>query len=169
MKYFSKNFSSKPQFTIFLIFLMLAPNIYCDVGLDKEIKTICLKAESSVKSYFEEKQELPEKYKNFEYKEEISETELNSAIKLLLMDDEERNNFIQTKNNEKKYFKIIILVLEALSVLFILDFEIHFFLRLCFKNDILETSLTNFYKMSPFYWTLYFILNKKSANIFYNK
>ena len=52
MKYFK-------QKLIFLIISLIQSNIYCEETMDNIIKDICLKAESSVKNYFEDKQELP--------------------------------------------------------------------------------------------------------------
>ena len=169
MKIFSIIFNIKQQFTIVFIFSLIVTKIYSKETLDDKIKKICLKAESSVKYYFEEKQELPEKFQNFEFANEFSEDERKSVINLLLIDEETRNNFMQKKNNEKKYIEIIIIVIVVISIIFIFDFEIHFFLRLFFKEDILKPSFTNFYKISPFYWIFYFMLNKQKINILYNE
>ena len=169
MEHFLVIFNTKPQFAIFFIFLLISSKISCEETLDNKIKAICLKAESSVKFYFEEKQELPEKFKNLKFTDEISENKLKSVINLLLLDEETKNNFMQTKNNEKKYIKIIKLIIVVVSAIFALDFEIHFFFRLFFRKNIFNPSLINFYKISPFYWIFYFILNKQKVNLFYDK
>ena len=169
MKHFSIFLNIKPQYAIFFIFSLTIWKMNCKDTLNNKIKKYCSKADSSIKSYFEERQELPEKFKNLEFKDEISENELNSSIKLLLIDEENRNNFMQSKHNEKKYIHIIIKIIMIILTIFVLDFEIHFFLRFCFKKDILNPSFTNFYKISPFYWIFYFILNKqKTIELYYN-
>ena len=169
MKYYSIIFKKKPQLMIFFIFSLITLKIYCEDTLDNKIKNICLKAESSVKSYFEEKQELPENFQNFELKEEIPENRIKSAIKLLLFDEETINNYLETKTKEKQFIQIIVTIIVILLIIVTLDFEIHFFFRLFCRKNIFEPSFINFYKISPFYWILYFILNKEKANNFYSK
>ena len=151
MKYFPIIFKIKPLFVIFFIISLISSKIYYEETLDDKIKDICLKADSSVKSFFEEKKELPEKFKNLVFSSEVSEKEINSAIKFLLLDQETINNFIQIKSNKNKFLQIIELVIIIMSFIVIFNFEIHFCLRLCFKENILEPSFTNFYKISPFY------------------
>ena len=168
MKHSSPISNTKSQIAIFCISL-ITTKIYCVETLNTKIQNICLKAESSVKSFFGEKQKLPEKFKNFEIKNKISESELKLAIKLLLLDEETRNNFMLSKNNEKKYIQIIMKIIIIISVVLIIDFEIHFILRLLVKKDIFEPSFINFYKISPFYWIFYFILNKQKIKILYNE
>ena len=169
MKYFSVASNKKRELTTLFIFSLLTTKIYCEESLESKIKNICLKAESSVKSFFEEKRELPEKFQHFEFKNLTNKNETKSIINFLLIDEEARNNLIQTKKDEKKCFQITIKILAVISVILILDCEIHFFLRLCCKRDIFEPSFTNFYKISPFYWILYFILDKQKLNILYKK
>ena len=169
MKCSSITFNTKLLFSILFIFSLIIHKIYCAETLDSKIKDICLKADSSIKSFFEEQQELPEKFQNLEFYSEISEIEVKSAIKFLLLDEETINNFIKTKNNENKYFEIAAIIIIIVSSIFVLNFEIHFFLRLCFKKEIFEPSFINFYKISPFYWILYFIFNKEKVNALYKK
>ena len=129
-KYSSMIFQTKSQLIIFFFLPMILPKVYCDKNTDDKIESICLNAELSIKSYFEEKQELPEQFRNLDFADEISENDLNSAINLLLIDEDARNKFMKSKKNEKKYVQIIIKLIIIISVLFFLDFEMHFFFRL---------------------------------------
>ena len=169
MKHFLIILETKPPFTILFIFSLITTKVYSEETLADKIKDICLKADSSVKSFFEEKQELPEKFKNLVFSEEAPDNEIKTAIKFLLIDEETRNDFILTKKNKNKFIKLSSIVIIIISTIIILNFEIHFFLRLCFKKDIYESSFTNFYKISPFYWILYINLNKEKANELYKK
>ena len=97
MKPFSIISNIKSQFSILFIFSIITSKIYCEETLDTKIKNICITAKRSVKSYFEEKQELPEEFKNLNPKYNISENELKTAIKFLLIEEEIRNIFILAK------------------------------------------------------------------------
>ena len=153
-----------------ILFFPLISKICSQISTkETNIQKYCLKAETSIKSFFSELKELDAKFLNYEPHRQISSEDLNNMVKLVLLDDEVQNEYDLTLSKSIKKLKNYITIGFVLTFIIMLNLEIHFFLRLFTKKNekFPKPTFINFFKISPFYWIYYLIYNENKREILY--
>ena len=156
-----------------LIFLSLITLNSFKTLTKTKIKDICSNSDDYINNYFDENQDLNEKYENFRPNPSFSIND-DYIIKMLFLDKSSIGQYKENKLKKYKNLKIMLIFGLLISFAIAIIFEIHFVLRLFEGKEELrvehkKATLLKFWKISSFCWIRYLIYNRKQKDAFYHE